>query len=96
MPEVNLIVRAVAKVDKTEELRKILLAMVAPTHAEPGEKVYDLYASDTQGRFFFFEVWTSREALGFHAVTPHHNALEKKLPDLLAEPIELNFVTAVK
>ncbi len=93
MAEVTLIVRATAKPGKGAELRETMMAMLASTHKEPCEMVYDLYASNTEGRFFYFEVWPNQEALDFHASTEHYKAFGRKLPELLAEPLELNFVT---
>ena len=95
MAKVRVIARAVALPGKSDELKRVLSAMLAPTHAEPGEKVYDLYQSDTAGRFYFFEVWESQAAFDFHASTPHFKALGAKLEGVIAAPIELNFVTLV-
>ncbi|MGN6628134.1 MAG: putative quinol monooxygenase [Tepidisphaeraceae bacterium] len=95
MAKVTVIARALALPGKEKELKEVLRSMLAPTHAEPGEKVYDLYQSDTAGRFYFFEVWQSQAAFDHHANTPHFKALGAKLDGLIAEPIELNFVTAV-
>ena len=95
MAQVCVIARVVAVPGKENELKQVLRAMLAPTHAEPGEKVYDLFQSDTSSRFYFFEVWASQAAFDFHTNTPHFKALGAKLEGLTAGPIELNFVTQV-
>ena len=75
MPDVRIIARATARKGKEEEL-KGLAGVLAPTHAEPGCKVYELYASDTSGRFYFYEWWKSKDALEKHAASPLSEAHE--------------------
>jgi quinol monooxygenase YgiN len=43
MAEVLVICRFVARKGKEDELRALLQGMLAPTHAEPGRKLYELY-----------------------------------------------------
>lgn len=60
---------------KEEELERELLALAAPTRAEAGNLVYDLYQStSTPNHFMRFEVWRSPEALEEHKATPHLKA----------------------
>ena len=47
MAEVLVIVRFVARKGKEDELRALLQSMLAPTHAEPGCKLYN-FMSQTQ------------------------------------------------
>ncbi len=96
MPEVRIIARATARKGKEEELRKALQAILAPTHAEPGCKVYELYASDTPGRFYFHELWESKAALDKHAGSPHFQKLTKTVIGLLDGEFEVNFVQPVE
>lgn len=57
---------------KEEELEAHLLSLAAPTRAEPGCVLYDLYRSpDKKNHFMRLEVWTSPEALEAHKATPH-------------------------
>lgn len=57
---------------KEEELEAHLLSLAAPTRAEPGCVLYDLYRSpDVKNHFLRLEVWTSPEALEAHKSTPH-------------------------
>jgi quinol monooxygenase YgiN len=95
MAEITLIARFVAKVGKAEELKAVLANAIATTQAEPGCKVYDLYESPETGRFFFWELWESQEALDVHAKAPHIQILRAQAADLIAEPVELSSLKAV-
>lgn len=96
MPEVRIIARVTARKGKDEELREALQAVLAPTHAESGCKVYELYASDTPGRFYFYEQWESKEALDKHMASPHFQKLAKTIPGLLDGKLEVNRVEQVE
>ena len=89
---IHVIARATAVKGKEAELSKVLRGMLSPTHAEPGDKIYDLYESDTPGRFYFYEVWPSRSALNIHAATNHFKQLQSDLKGLIAEPLEINIL----
>jgi len=95
MNEVRVIARFVAKAGKEDELRKLLQGLVAPTHAEAGCKIYDLYESDLAGRFYFYELWESKETLDAHLSTPHLEHLKSVIGDLVGEPFEVNLVKAL-
>ncbi|MGA8480545.1 MAG: putative quinol monooxygenase [Chthoniobacterales bacterium] len=75
MAKVQVIARAVAREGKEDELRALLQSMLAPTHLEPGCELYELYESDAEGRFYFYEIWESQAALDEHAATPHYRHL---------------------
>jgi quinol monooxygenase YgiN len=75
MAKVQVIARAVAPEGKEDELRALLQSMLAPTHLEPGCELYELYVSDAEGRFYFYEIWESQAALDEHAATPHYRHL---------------------
>jgi quinol monooxygenase YgiN len=62
MAEVRVIARFAAGKGKEDELRALLQSMLAPTHAESGCKLYELYESDASGRFYFYETWESQAA----------------------------------
>jgi quinol monooxygenase YgiN len=96
MSEVSLVARFVAKPGKEEELKSLLKTLIEPTQAEAGCKIYDLYESPENGRFFFWELWTSQEALDAHGQTPHIQSLRSKVSDLIAEPAELSILKAVQ
>ena len=64
---------------RERELEQHLLSLAAPTRAEPGCVVYDLYRSpDAPQEFLRFEIWTSAEALEAHKQTPHIRASFEK------------------
>ncbi|MGO9113078.1 MAG: putative quinol monooxygenase [Thermoguttaceae bacterium] len=96
MPDVRIIARATARKGKEEELRKALQEILAPTHAEPGCKAYELYASDTSGRFYLYEWWKSKHALEKHAASPHFQKLTKAIAGLLDGELEVNLVQRVE
>lgn len=49
MAEVRVIARFAARKGKENQLRALLQGMLAPTRAEPGCKLYELYESDSRG-----------------------------------------------
>jgi len=64
---------------KEEELRRELLALTAPTRAEPGNLRYDLYQSAVKPNDFMrLEVWRDAAALDAHKATPHLQASFEK------------------
>ena len=67
---------------KEEELKRELLALEAPTRAEPGAITYDLYQSlDKQNQFLRFEMWRDQAALEAHKMTPHLKASFERRKD---------------
>lgn len=67
------------KAGKGEELKKELLALTAPTRAEPGNLRYDLYQSpEKQNQFMRLEVWRNPQALEEHKGLPHLKESFKK------------------
>ena len=69
---------------KEDELRSELTALVEPTTKEEGYVNYDLHESiEEPGRFFFYENWTSEEALDAHLSNTHLQAFVEKMDDLL-------------
>jgi len=89
------IARAVARRGKEKELRSLLRRMVAPTHAEPGCLIYDLYESESPGTFFFYELWASRRDLVRHAASSHFERLLKALPQFTAGSIEVTLLNKI-
>ena len=64
---------------KGDELQRELLALSAPTRAEPGALRYDLYRSQTNAdEFVRFEEWRDTAALEAHKQTPHLRASFEK------------------
>jgi quinol monooxygenase YgiN len=95
MTEVRVIARAVARKGKEEQVKALLQSMLAPTQAESGCKLYELYESGEWGRFYFYELWESPAALKQHAASPHYKHLERTVGELLDEPFEVNILKEV-
>jgi quinol monooxygenase YgiN len=88
----NLIVVAEmkAKDGQEKELRKQTVALLEPTRKEKGCVRYDLHISDTDpGRFLFYEVWTSPQALQEHLRSQHFTAFIDRSDEWLAEPTKV-------
>jgi quinol monooxygenase YgiN len=94
MAEVRVIAKFVARKGKEKQLRELLRGMLAPTRAESGCKTYDLYESDSKGRFYFYEIWESQAALDRHAASPHFKRLEQT--EILQEPFEVNILEPIR
>jgi quinol monooxygenase YgiN len=95
MTEVRVIARSVARKGKQDQLRALLQGMLIPTRAESGCKSYELYESDSTGRFYFDETWESQAALDEHVATPHFKYLEQAIRELLEEPFEVNILSRI-
>jgi quinol monooxygenase YgiN len=96
MSEVRVIARSVAPEGKENQLRELLRGMLVPTRAESGCRLYELYESDSRGRFYFYEIWESQAALDQHAASPHFEHLEKTIGELVREPFEVNMLTNIQ
>jgi len=83
---VRVVARIVAKPDKVEELRSVLLDLVGPTRKETGCISYQLLQNKSDPTdFTFVEEWASDPAIDDHFTTPHVNeALSKAAASLLA------------
>ncbi len=67
---------------REEDIKRELLALTAPTRAEPGAIRYDLYQSTVQpNRFMRLEVWQDEAALEAHKATPHLRASFERRKD---------------
>lgn len=86
------IARAVAQQGKERQLRSLLRRMVAPTHAEQGCLIYDLYESEWPGKFYFYELWASRRDLHRHAASSHFQRLLQALPEFAVGSLEVTFL----
>jgi len=84
-----------AKKGSTQELRKVLEALIAPSRAEEGCVFYDLYATEDGGTFVFFECWKSRQALADHENTPHYKQLLKLIGALVDTPPDMKILNAI-
>jgi quinol monooxygenase YgiN len=95
MAEVRVIARSVARRGREDQLRELLQGMLAPTRAESGCKLYELYESDSKGRFYFYEIWESQAALNQHAASSHFKHLEQSVGELVQEPFEVNILERI-
>ncbi len=95
MAEVCVIARSVARRGRENQLGELLQGMLAPTRAESGCKLYELYESDSKGRFYFYEIWESQVALDQHAASPHFKHLEQTVGELVQEPFEVNILERI-
>ena len=95
MADVHVIARSVARRGKENQLRELLRGMLAPTRAESGCKLYELYESGSQGRFYFYEIWESQAALDQHAASLHFKHLEQTVAELVQEPFEVNILERI-
>jgi len=96
MAEVCVIARSVARKEKEGQLRALLQSMLAPTRAERGCMLYELYESSSKGRFYLYEMWESRAALDLHAESPHFKHLEQTIGELVQEPFEVNILERIQ
>jgi quinol monooxygenase YgiN len=95
MAELHVIARSVAHLGRENQLRELLRGMLAPTRAESGCKLYELYESESKGRFYFYEIWEDQAALHQHAASPHFKHLEQSIRELVREPFEVNMLEEV-
>jgi quinol monooxygenase YgiN len=95
MDEIRVIARALARARKEEQLRNALAGMVAPTRAERGCRFYELYESNNNGLFYFYEEWESQDALDRHTKTSHYKQLTEDVRDLLEGTFEVNILNSL-
>lgn len=81
----RVVARIIAKPSKVQEVRAILLGLVAPTRAEDGCVVYELLQNRADPTdFTFVEEWASDTAFERHHTTDHIRAAFPKLEALVA------------
>ena len=84
---------------KNNEVKDIMLAMVAPTRSEEGNEIYNFYeVKSDDGKnisFHLFEVYKNSAALDFHKNTSHYKNYRSKIIDLLDRPIEVKVLTSI-
>jgi quinol monooxygenase YgiN len=87
------IAELVAKPDKVEDLRKLLVEFVAGARKEPGCKHYSLLQDRKQaGRFLTFETWADQAAIEAHmTTTPEIQAAGPMLVPIPAKPFTREF-----
>lgn len=98
MPDgkVTVIAKLKARPGLEDEVRKTLMALVAPTRSEEGCINYDLHrAQDDPSLFLFHENWVSREALDTHLAKPYLQGLMARSDQLFSEPIDIMLWTEI-
>ena len=84
---VYVVARFVAKAGKEEEVKGILLALVAPSRRELGCYQYDLLRNSADPRdFCFVERWDGDKALDDHAASAHLKAVRAQVEALVEGP----------
>jgi quinol monooxygenase YgiN len=79
-----------AKREHVDAVCEVLAGFVAPTRAEPGCAVYDLFQDlDDPAHFTFIEEWTDRSTLDVHSLSAHITSGRAKLKDLVEGPAEI-------
>lgn len=85
-----------AKAGKEKEMEDALKAMIPSVQNEEDALEYTLHVSQSDpSKFFYYEKYTSKEALDFHNSTPHFKELFSKLPELLGAEPEIEFYDVV-
>ena len=96
MAKVHVIARFAAREGKEDQIKVLLQGMLTPTRAESGCESYELYESDSRGRFYLNETWESQAALDRHLATPHFKRLEQTGRELVRESFEVNVVKEIR
>lgn len=79
-----------AQEGKSEDLGAALLALVAPSRAEPGCIAYAVHRGlDDPDLWMVYEIWTSPAELEAHFALPHMQAFVARVPDLVAGELDL-------
>jgi quinol monooxygenase YgiN len=85
MPTLYVVARIVSLAESVSFVRQNLMGLLAPTRAEEGCIVYDLFQNDSDPTdFTFYEEWTSGAALDAHASSSHIAATFARLDGHLA------------
>jgi quinol monooxygenase YgiN len=72
-----------ARPGKTDELKALVLGMVAPSRAEPGNLRWDVWQDQADtGRFVLDELYKDNAAVAAHRETPHFKHYLARINDL--------------
>jgi quinol monooxygenase YgiN len=78
---------------RAQALRESVMALVAPTRAEPGCLTYDLHG-EADGALVLHEVWCSRAELAAHQQQPAVSAFfGDRLRDLITNEVDVHSST---
>ena len=82
---IRVVARVVARSDKVEEVKSVLLGIIELTRKEEGCIVYELLQNQEDPTdFTFVEEWGSQELLNAHLASPHLAEASSQLKGLVA------------
>lgn len=94
--KVTVLAKCKAKPGMEEEVKKEIMALVAPTRSETGCINYDLHQSlDDKTLFVLYENWVSKEDLDKHLAMPYLKDFLGKADGILAEPVEITLLEMI-
>lgn len=80
-----------------EELGQILTGLISGSRNEPGCIQYDIHHSEADGATWMaFERWSNQAAFDAHVATPAVQSLLAKLPELLADELDMKFYRRIE
>jgi quinol monooxygenase YgiN len=83
--------------EKVSELQALLEGLVEPTRKEPGCISYELQQNNADpAEFTFVEEWKDDAALDAHFATGHIEHALTKLPELLADELDVRRYTLIR
>jgi len=87
------------KIEKNNQVKKIMQDMVNPTRSEEGNECYNFYESKNSERknisFHLFEIYKDLVSLDFHKNTAYYKNYRSKIESLLMKPIEVKVLTSI-
>ena len=99
MPKIVVLASFYPKINKNDEVKETILAMVDPTRSEEGNEIYNFYEEkNDDGKnisFHLFEVYKNSVALDFHRNTSYYKTYRSKMVDLLDRPIEVKVLSSI-
>ena len=94
---ISLIAVLKAKPGQTDALRQALQALLLPTRQEPGNLDYALFQlRDAPDTFYMRAAWRGQAALDAQVEMPYVQAVVMQMERLLAEPLRLDYLTAIE
>jgi len=80
---VKIVATLVARPGKIDQLKDLLLAMVAPSRAEPGNLRWDIWQDQAErSRFVLDELYEGETSVTAHRQTPHFTNYLSRINDL--------------
>jgi len=85
-----------ARPGKGDALAERLLALVAPSRAEPGAVDYHVHRDrEDPDLFALYEAWASIDAFRAHLATPHFQAFQSDLASVMQGDFDTRFVRTI-